>query len=158
MAPTLQYLPLPPITTNTFPAQAHAHVCGTPTLLGLTQGGTRKGAREQAPAPKEWSPPPPHRRRQAPSNTTAQHSSLQQHTRRPHARSAGAQIQMPDPHTPQKVPWPVVSQTKHTDRQRPRRNARLNEERGWEKRGGTSKTKEQSSGHGGARSVVGPDG
>jgi len=60
------------------------------------EGGTRKGAREQALAPKEWSPPPPHRRRLASSNTTAQHSSLQQHTRRPHARSAGAQ--MPDPH------------------------------------------------------------
>jgi len=57
------------------------------------------------------------------------------------------------------VPSPVVPQTKHTDtdKQRPRRNARLNEERGWETRGGTSKIKEQSSGDGGARSVVDPE-
>ena len=57
------------------------------------EGGTRKGAREQALAHKEWSPPPPHRRRPAPSNTTAQHSCTHDGPTRP---SAGAQ--MPDPH------------------------------------------------------------
>jgi len=103
--------------------------------------------------------PPNNVRRPAPSNTTAHHSSLQQHTRRPHARERRGPHAGPT-RRPRKVvlvPWPVVSQTKHTDRQKPRRNARLNEERGWKTRGGNSKTKEQSSGDGGARSVVGPD-
>jgi len=123
------------------------------------EGGTRKGAREQALAPKELSPPPPHRRRPAPSNTTAaQHSSLQQHTRRPHARERRG-AQMPDPHGVHEGGAGAIAGrlTEKTYRQTETATKRETQRRGVGKRGAvrggrTSKTKEQSSGDGGARS------
>jgi len=99
------------------------------------EGGKRAGFRpkEDVPSPS----PPSHTDEQ--HHTTAQHSNtaawLQQHAPRhttgSRARaSAQAQGPMPDPQAHRAstkggavVPLPVVSQTKHTDTQRPRRRA-----------------------------------
>jgi len=129
----------------------------TCTCIGIKRKEKKEGrgrGQESSPSPPRSCPLPHH------TDDAQQHHSASQQPAVAHTLAHARERRGPNSGStrrPRKVvlvPWPVVPQTKHTDKQRPRQNARLNKERGWETRGGTSKIKEQSSGDGGARSLV----
>jgi len=133
----------------------------TCTCIGIKRKEKKEGrgrGQENNPSPPR-SCPPPHRRCPAtPQRITAACSSTHGG---PTRASAGAQS--PDPHgVHDRWCWcrgrsshRQNIQTNRRDRDETRKTQRR--ERGWKTRGGTSKIKEQSSGDGGARSVVDPE-
>ena len=120
----------------------------TCTRIGIKRKEKKEGrgrGQESSPSPPR-SCPLSHHTDDAQQHHSASQQPAAAHTMAPRARAQGPKFRI---HTQAVrkvvlVPWPVVPQTKHTDKQRLRRNARVNEERVGKRGAGPQKSRSRA--------------